>query len=90
MQTVTGSFDHEDNAPETWNPEQTDSDNDGIGNIVDCDLNNDGVVNMADYMMFRNQWNSTSQDSDFDSDGVVSFSDYLIFRNLWNSSYPWM
>ncbi len=90
-QDQDGILDHQDNAPETYNPDQTDSDNDGIGNIVDCDLNNDGVVNLPDFTTFRSQWNSTtSPESDFNSDGVVSVPDYTIFRSLWNSSYPWM
>ena len=85
-----GILDHEDNAPETYNPDQIDSDNDGIGNIVDCDLNNDGAVNMQDFNLFRFTWGSTGPDSDFNSDGVVNMHDFNILRFQWGTSYPWM
>ncbi len=37
-----------DNCPNTPNPDQTDSDNDGIGDVCDTDADNDGVPDMED------------------------------------------
>ena len=89
-QDEDGVLDHEDNAPETSNPDQTDTDGDGIGNIVDCDLNNDGIVNILDFGLFRNHWGASDTDSDFDGDGAVNQQDFSIFKYQWGTSYPWM
>jgi hypothetical protein len=85
-----GVFDYLDNAPWVSNPDQTDTDNDGIGNIVDCDINNNGVVEVMDFMIFRSLWGSTDEVVDFNADGAVNQHDYSILRNLWGTSYPWM
>jgi len=35
----------EDNSPNTYNPSQKDTDNDGIGDVLDDDIDNDGIKN---------------------------------------------
>ena len=80
--------DPDDNCRLTANSSQLDSDNDGYGNACDCDLNNDGVVNMPDYMKFRQLWNRTDDMADFNADGKVGIQDYMIFRSRWNSKAP--
>ncbi|MFY9159257.1 gliding motility-associated C-terminal domain-containing protein [Aquirufa ecclesiirivi] len=43
-----GLVDFEDNCPSTYNPNQLDTDNDGLGNVCDDDLDNDGNPNSTD------------------------------------------
>ncbi|MHA8057866.1 T9SS type B sorting domain-containing protein [Aquirufa nivalisilvae] len=43
-----GVIDFEDNCPSTYNPNQLDTDNDGLGNVCDDDLDNDGNPNGTD------------------------------------------
>ena len=45
-----------------------------------CDINGDGCVNLQDYFLFRNDYNSTNPRSDFNGDGVVDMADYIIFQ----------
>ena len=48
--------DYWDNCSQTANDNQYDTDADGYGNMCDCDLDNDGQVNMNDYTVFREAW----------------------------------
>ena len=48
--------DYWDNCSQTANDNQYDTDADGYGNMCDCDLNNDGRVNMDDFNLFREAW----------------------------------
>lgn len=70
-----------DNCIVVSNPDQLDSDSDGLGNICDADLNNDGVVNFIDISILGSafltdesspNWNP---DADLDGSGVVNFLD---------------
>ncbi len=46
------------------------------------DYNDDGVVDAADYTVWRDNYNSTSQlDADGNNDGMVDFADYQIWRD---------
>jgi len=57
----------EDNCPDDANPDQIDTDNDGIGNVCGNDLDGDGVANNSDNC--PNVYNSSQLDSDFDNLG---------------------
>ncbi len=78
----------DDNCRLTDNPLQTDADEDGYGNICDCDLNNDGSVSRLDYIQLRMEWGSSDETADFNSDGRVNRTDYIIMRNRWGTSAP--
>jgi hypothetical protein len=77
-----GLGDYEDNCVGAANPDQTDADNDGLGNICDGDLNNDGSVNFVDLGLFRKVFFTTDAVADFNSDGTVNFQDLGILRGL--------
>ena len=50
-----GAYDGQDNCINAANSEQIDSDGDGFGNLCDGDLNNNGVTNAQDYVMFKSE-----------------------------------
>ncbi|MGD9161172.1 MAG: thrombospondin type 3 repeat-containing protein [Desulfobacteraceae bacterium] len=49
-----------DNCRLTANRKQTDSDEDGYGNICDADFDNNGVVGGNDYTLFKARWNTSA------------------------------
>ncbi len=75
-----GLADFEDNCIFIDNPFQQDTDNDGIGNICDADLNNDCVVNAIDLGLFRERFFTDDPDADFNSDNIVNVLDLGILR----------
>ncbi len=60
-----GVLDDEDNC-DSYNPTQTDTDNDGIGDECDADDDGDGVLDVNDNC----QYNSNADQSDIDFDGI--------------------
>ncbi len=48
-----GVADDIDNCPDFFNPDQTDTDNDGIGNRCDADFDNSGFVNLSTWSTFN-------------------------------------
>ena len=58
------------------------------------DFNKDGIVDLADYDLFRNQWDKRADDPnweaeyDLNGDGVIDLGDYAIFRDNWNKTFP--
>ena len=75
-----------DNCTFDANTSQLDSNGDGFGNLCDPDLNNNGIVNFADYAALTaaflsipgsDNWNP---DADLTGDGLVSFADIALFQ----------
>ena len=64
-----------DNCRAVANPDQRDTDSDGIGNLCDADLNNDCIVNAVDLGLFRLRFFSNDPTADFNGDGVVNAID---------------
>ncbi|MFK8029668.1 MAG: choice-of-anchor B family protein [Gammaproteobacteria bacterium] len=71
-----------DNCVFVANPDQRDTHGDGIGNICDPDLTNDGIVNFLDLAEFSDAFLSTGPgiDADFNGDDVVNFIDSVILQ----------
>jgi Tol biopolymer transport system component len=77
-----GIPDSVDNCVVVPNADQRDTDGDDYGNICDPDLNNDGLVSAADFLILRERLTSTDPDADLNGDGRVSTVDYLILRAM--------
>ena len=86
-----GIFNASDNCPSNFNPDQLDTDGDGIGDICDDDLDGDGSLNEDDNcpMTYNADQIDTDGDTfgdecddDDDNDGILDFSDNcpLIFN----------
>ncbi|MFK7885960.1 MAG: hypothetical protein AB8G16_03765, partial [Gammaproteobacteria bacterium] len=77
-----GVVDEQDNCVNQPNPDQRDTDDDGIGNACDPDLNNDGIVNVIDLGILRSVFFTADADADFNGDGVVNVVDLGILRSF--------
>ncbi len=64
-----GIPDDDDNCPDDYNPDQEDTDGDGIGDACDDDLDGDDIANDADNCAFV--YNPTQEDCDDDGIGDV-------------------
>ncbi|HIF96853.1 MAG TPA: hypothetical protein EYQ54_07485 [Myxococcales bacterium] len=73
-----GILDSCDNCTMISNSAQRDTDLDGFGNRCDADFDNDGLVTMADVVLFISAFGTTDPDSDFDGDGYVNFFDVFV------------
>ena len=67
---MDGIQDNQDNCPEVSNPDQTDADEDGIGDVCDSDLDGDGVENGDD-----DYPNDSSEHTDTDGDNIGDNAD---------------
>jgi hypothetical protein len=84
-----GFTDVNDHSPWTNHDDNTDTDNDGYGNIIDADLDNDGDVDVADKSMFNAALGNTSNlNADLDGDGDVDIADKSIFNSLFTTTSP--
>lgn len=66
--------------PDSGGHVQRDTDNDGFGNLCDSDLNNDGVTNQLDAVLFRAALGTSNANADFNGDGGVNQLDASILR----------
>lgn len=79
-----GIFDEIDNCVLVANPNQRDTDADGIGNRCDPDLDNNGIVNHKDLLIFKQRRLSKDSDADLDGNKIVNNKDILIFEKYLN------
>ncbi|MEL7450790.1 MAG: proprotein convertase P-domain-containing protein [Pseudomonadota bacterium] len=70
-----GVVDATDNCTLVANPDQRDTNGDGIGNVCDQDLNNNCVINFEDLGLLKAVFFTNDPDADFDGNGSVSFED---------------
>jgi hypothetical protein len=81
-----------DNCLLVANTDQRDTDADGFGNLCDADLDNSGLVNLSDFILFRAVFGQTAplspeaENADFDGDGIVNLSDFVTFRSMFGQA----
>jgi len=83
-----GILDDMDNCWDVYNPDQTDTDGDGIGNACDEDCPNlDGLnpVNLIDFSILAYDWQQSGPElqADLDEDGTVGIEDLAILAVYW-------
>ncbi len=83
---LDGVAESEDNCVLVANPDQYNADSDGYGNLCDADLNNTGLVTVADYTLLRNALNTVNAVADLNHSGLVTVADYTILRNRLNTA----
>ncbi len=53
------------------------------GILLGGDLNGDNIVNILDYSILKNSWNSYATDADINGDGQVQVFDYALLKGNW-------
>jgi hypothetical protein len=69
-----GIPDYRDNCPSVYNPDQSDLDGDGLGDVCDPDDDNDGIFDDVDNCPF----DANPDQIDVDNDGIGDVCDYCI------------
>lgn len=76
-----GRLDLADNCLLVANPDQRDTNGDGIGNLCDPDVNNNCSVNLADLAIYKANFFAVGDlDTDNDGDGRTNFTDLNIAK----------
>ncbi len=84
-----GVLDVADWSPNIWDATNADADNDGYGNIIDADFNNDDLVELKDFLYFRNNYQSADPITNMNSDGIVDLSNTLLFQKQYGETAPY-
>jgi hypothetical protein len=69
-----------DNCTAVANADQRDTNGNGYGNACDADLNNSGLVTVADFGILRDRLGTTDADADLNGSGLVTVADFAILR----------
>jgi hypothetical protein len=80
-----------DNCPNVPNRDQLDTDDDGIGNICDCDFDEDGYCNSNDATAFLADYQTGidgGQGTDMNGDGSVDDADFALFEPMFAANAP--
>jgi hypothetical protein len=86
-----GIPDSSDNCTEVENAGQLDTDEDNYGNACDCDFDQSGFCNIADFSIFRVDYSSTYDSgvgTDMDGSGRVGIDDFSLFREGFWATVP--
>ena len=82
-----GVEDTADNCVMVSNPDQRDTDGDGLGNVCDADLNQDCLVQVEDLGLLRLVFFTDDANADFNGDGTVNVVDLGILRTEFFKNY---
>lgn len=86
-----GVDDNTDNCPFDYNPDQTDSDADGYGDVCECaqaNFDGTGIVGNGDLAILSGQWGLTTVPADLNNNGTVDIGDLLQLVQYWLVSCP--
>jgi hypothetical protein len=76
-----------DNCPGDFNPDQADTNGNGMGDVCDTcvwDLDNSGDVGITDFLLLLALWGTDpGGPPDFDGDGDVGITDFLVLLGNW-------
>jgi hypothetical protein len=62
--------------------------NHDVRQVCAVDLNQDGVVNVSDFLLYLSLYAAGSSRADTNGDGLISVQDYLLFLNLYSAGCP--
>lgn len=71
-----------DNAIYFANANQRDTDGDGYGNVVDADLDQNGIIDLFDLSRFDAAYGTSNANADFNGDGGVDVLDFAVMSTL--------
>jgi hypothetical protein len=80
-----------DNCVQVSNPGQIDTDGDDYGNACDCDFDQNGQCNAADFSIFLEDYIAAVDrgvGTDMDCNGAVSIADFSLFRDGYVAGAP--
>ena len=83
-----GVPDESDNCPSVHNPDQADSNGDGMGDECECqaaNLDGIGLIDLPDLAILLSHWQSIG-DGDVNGSGFVDLTDLDIFARHWLTS----
>lgn len=79
---LDGVPDDIDNCVDDRNEDQSDTDDDGFGNLCDADLDNDGIISFADLAMMKKTLFLSNPNADLNGDLRVDFADLAILKSM--------
>lgn len=59
-----------------------------LGCVCPADLNDDGVLNTHDVLLFLNAWSAGEEIGDWNDDGRIDTQDFLAYLNEWTAGCP--
>ena len=84
-----GICNHDDNCMKTSNPQQYDTDEDGLGDACDCDYDQSNLVDGDDFVLFLDHFEEAVDGAngifDHNEDDYIDIRDYLAFQQAFGN-----